>query len=64
MDPKGIDRILGKYEYKDSAVIAILQDVQEQENYLPETRSIIHKVTADVISRQMPEEERHWLTWC
>lgn len=36
MDPKGIDRILEKYEYKDSAVIAILQDVQEQENYLPE----------------------------
>ena len=36
MEPKGIDRILEKYEHKDSAVIAILQDVQEQENYLPE----------------------------
>jgi NADH-quinone oxidoreductase subunit E len=36
MDPKGIDRILEKYEYKDSAVIAILQDLQEEDNYLSE----------------------------
>ena len=36
MDPKGIDRILEKYGYKDSAVIAILQDLQEEDNYLSE----------------------------
>jgi len=36
MEPKGIDRILKKYDYKDSAVIAILQDLQEEDNYLSE----------------------------
>ena len=36
MEPKGIDRILEKYDYKDSAVIAILQDLQEEDNYLSE----------------------------
>jgi len=36
MEPKGIDRILEKYEHKDSAVIAILQDLQEEANYLSE----------------------------
>ena len=36
MEPKGIDRILEKYEHKDSAVIAILQNLQEEDNYLSE----------------------------
>jgi NADH-quinone oxidoreductase subunit E len=36
MDPKGIDRILKKYGYEDFSIIAILQDLQEEENYLPE----------------------------
>ncbi|MBW1714679.1 MAG: NAD(P)H-dependent oxidoreductase subunit E [Deltaproteobacteria bacterium] len=36
MNPGGIDKILAKYEYKDSSLIAILQDVQEIENYLSE----------------------------
>jgi NADH-quinone oxidoreductase subunit E len=36
MDSRAIDRILEKYDYEDSSIIAMLQDVQEQQNYLPE----------------------------
>ncbi len=36
MDPKAIDRILRKHDYEHSSIIAILQDLQELENYLPE----------------------------
>jgi NADH-quinone oxidoreductase subunit E len=36
MEPKAIDRILKKYDHEQSAIIAILQDLQERENYLPE----------------------------
>jgi len=36
MSPKGIDQILKKFEYRESAIIAILQEVQEKQNYLPE----------------------------
>ena len=36
MDSKGIDRILEKHRYDNSSIIAILQDLQEEENYLPE----------------------------
>lgn len=36
MSPKGIDHILKKFEYRESAIIAILQEVQEKQNYLPE----------------------------
>jgi NADH-quinone oxidoreductase subunit E len=36
MDLKAIDNILDKYEYKHSNIIAIMQDVQVLENYLPE----------------------------
>ncbi len=36
MDPKAINRLLKKYDYKQSSIIGILQDLQEEENYLPE----------------------------
>ena len=36
MDFEAIDQILGKYGYRHSNIIAILQDVQVLENYLPE----------------------------
>ena len=36
MDHKGIDRILEKYGHDNASIIAILQDLQEVENYLPE----------------------------
>jgi len=36
MDTKAIDRIVRKYNYEHSSIIAILQDLQELENYLPE----------------------------
>jgi len=36
MGPKAIDRILKKYGYEHSSIIAILQDLQDEENYLPE----------------------------
>ena len=36
MDTKAIDRIVRKYNYEHSSIIAILQDLQELEKYLPE----------------------------
>jgi NADH-quinone oxidoreductase subunit E len=36
MDTKAIDGIVKKYNYEHSSIIAILQDLQELENYLPE----------------------------
>ena len=36
MNHTGIDTILKKHGYKDSSIIAILQDLQEEDNYLPE----------------------------
>jgi len=36
MDPKSIDRIVTKHHREHSAIIAILQDLQELENYLPQ----------------------------
>lgn len=36
MGPKAIDRILKRYDYEHSSIIAILQDLQDEENYLPE----------------------------
>jgi NADH-quinone oxidoreductase subunit E len=36
MDLKAIDQILEKYGYRHSNIIAIMQDVQVIENYLPE----------------------------
>jgi len=36
MDPKAIDRIVTKHHQDHSAIIAILQDLQERENYLPQ----------------------------
>lgn len=36
MDFEKVDRILEKHEYKHSAIISIMQDVQGIENYLPE----------------------------
>ena len=36
MDPKAIDQILEKYDYEQSSIIGILQDLQGNENYLPE----------------------------
>jgi NADH-quinone oxidoreductase subunit E len=36
MDTKAIDRIVKKYNYEHSSIIAMLQDLQELENYLPE----------------------------
>jgi NADH-quinone oxidoreductase subunit E len=36
MDTKAIDRIVKKYNYEHSSIIAILQDLQELESYLPE----------------------------
>jgi NADH-quinone oxidoreductase subunit E len=36
MDPRAIDRILRKHDYEHSSIIAMLQDVQEEQNYLPE----------------------------
>ena len=36
MDLKAIDIILEKYEYTHSNIIAIMQDIQVLENYLPE----------------------------
>ena len=36
MGPQAIDRILKKYDYEHSSIIAILQDLQGEENYLPE----------------------------
>ncbi|MGB9499956.1 MAG: NAD(P)H-dependent oxidoreductase subunit E [Dissulfuribacterales bacterium] len=36
MDPRGLNRILKKHDYEQSSIIAILQDLQEKENYLPE----------------------------
>jgi NADH:ubiquinone oxidoreductase subunit E len=36
MDQKAIDRIIGKYNSEHSAIIGILQDLQEVENYLPQ----------------------------
>jgi len=36
MGPQAIDRILKKYDYEHFAIIAMLQDLQDKENYLPE----------------------------
>ena len=36
MDPKAIDQIIGKYNSEHSAIIGMLQDLQEVENYLPQ----------------------------
>ena len=36
MDIEKVDRILEEHEYKHSAIISIMQDVQDIENYLPE----------------------------
>ena len=36
MDIEKVDRILEEHEYKHSAIIGIMQDVQGIENYLPE----------------------------
>ena len=36
MDFEKIDHILKKYDYRHSAIISIMQDVQGIENYLPE----------------------------
>lgn len=36
MDPQGLSGILKKHDYEQSSIIAILQDLQENENYLPE----------------------------
>ena len=36
MDPQAIDQILEKYESEHSSIITMLQDLQEEENYLPE----------------------------
>lgn len=36
MDFEKIDHILKKYDYRHSAIISIMQDVQDIENYLPE----------------------------
>ena len=36
MNQKGIDTILKKHGYEDSSIIAILQDLQEEDNYLSE----------------------------
>ena len=36
MDFEAVDQILEKYEYRHSNIIAIMQDVQVLENYLPE----------------------------
>jgi NADH-quinone oxidoreductase subunit E len=35
MDPKTIDKIVERYEAKPAALLAILQDIQSQENWLP-----------------------------
>ncbi len=32
----GIDRILEKYQYRKSSLIAVLQEIQSERNYLPE----------------------------
>jgi len=34
MGPKTIDRILEKYDYENSSIIGVLQDLQDKENYL------------------------------
>lgn len=36
MEQQAIDQILGKYDYEHSSIIGMLQDLQEEENYLPE----------------------------
>lgn len=36
MDTRPVDQILKKYNYEQSSIIGILQDLQEKENYLPE----------------------------
>jgi NADH-quinone oxidoreductase subunit E len=36
MDPQAIDQILEKYGSEHSSIITMLQDLQEEENYLPE----------------------------
>lgn len=36
MKQKAIDQILEKYDYGHSSIIAILQDMQQEEHYLPE----------------------------
>jgi NADH-quinone oxidoreductase subunit E len=36
MDSQAINQILQKHNYEHSSIIAILQDLQEKENYLPE----------------------------
>ncbi len=36
MDIEKVDRILEEHEYRHSAIISIMQDVQDIENYLPE----------------------------
>jgi len=36
MDTRAIDRILKKHNHEHSSIIAMLQDLQELENYLPE----------------------------
>jgi len=36
MDPQAIDQILEKYDSEHSSIITMLQDLQEEENYLPE----------------------------
>jgi NADH-quinone oxidoreductase subunit E len=35
MTPKEIDKIIERYERKESAILAILQDIQVKERYLP-----------------------------
>jgi NADH-quinone oxidoreductase subunit E len=35
MTPKEIDKIIERYEQKESAILAILQDIQVKERYLP-----------------------------
>lgn len=36
MKPQAIDRILEKYDYEQSSIIGMLQDLQEKEHYLPQ----------------------------
>jgi NADH-quinone oxidoreductase subunit E len=35
MDPKTIDAVVDRYQAQPSALLAILQDIQKQENWLP-----------------------------
>ena len=40
------DRILRRYEYRDSSLIAILQDIQAEYNYLP--KGVLEKVAEGI----------------